>query len=166
MSKSKFPQAYNDFEKSNGSDTTIFNREPSLTRQEFAEECDINNVMKRYDAHVIGGPGGLQAKTPTYFDFADLPQDLLGYLTFMKDAESQFMSLPAIVRKEFDNDALQFVDFASDPDNLEQMRSWGLAAPAPASPPEPVSGGASPPVPAAAPSAPAAPGAAPTHGST
>ncbi|UDN67721.1 internal scaffolding protein [robinz microvirus RP_103] len=130
MSKIKFPQALHDFEGYNSSDTVVYNTEPSLTRQEFAEECDINTLMKRYDSHVIGGPGNLSAKEPLYFDFADLPQDLMGYLRFMDDAESSFMSLPAVVRKEFDNSAMEFIGFASDPSNLEQMRSWGLAPPA------------------------------------
>lgn len=167
MSKSKIVgvQAGNDFHKSNGSDTGVFNREPSLTRQEFAEECDINTLMSRYDANVVGGPGGLPSQQqPMYVDFADLPQDLMGYLSFMQEAEAAFMSLPAVVRKEFDNSAPEFVAFASDPGNLEQMRAWGLAPPA--KPQEPPAG-ASPPSPAASPpSAPSAPGGPSTHGST
>lgn len=147
-------QAYNDFEKSNGSVTTVFNREPSLTRQEFAEECDINTLMARYDTHVIGGPGNLPARQPMYFDFADLPQDLMGYMAFMSDAEASFMSLPAVVRREFDNSAVEFVAFASDPANIDQMRSWGLAAPAKA--PEAPPASSSPP---AAPVVTPAPGA-------
>lgn len=157
-------QAENDFHKSNGSDTTVFNREPSLTRQEFKDECDINTLMQKYDAHVIGGPGNLQAREPMYFDFADMPQDLLGYLNFIKDAEAQFMSLPAIVRKEFDNSAVDFVAYASDPGNLDQMREWGLAPPAkpqeePA--PSPAAPAPAPPESSGAPS-----GGASTHGST
>ncbi|AXH73256.1 MAG: internal scaffolding protein [Microviridae sp.] len=138
-------QAENDFHKTNGSDTTVFNREPSLTRQEFAEECDINALMKRYDGHVIGGPGNLPPREPMYVDFAELPQDLMGYLEFMKNAESAFMSLPAQVRKEFDNSPHEFVAYASDPSSLEQMRSWGLAPPAKAPErPDPVPPGEGP----------------------
>lgn len=165
MSKNTFPQATHDFHKSNGSDTRVFNREPSLTRQEFAEECDINALMARYDTHVIGGPGNLPPKVPMYFDWADTPQDLMGYLQFIQDAEASFMQLPAIVRKEFDNSAIEFVAFASDPANIDQMVSWGLADPVP-KPPE------ASPVVVPSPSAPATPAppaasqAAPTHGST
>ncbi|QCQ84781.1 internal scaffolding protein [Blackfly microvirus SF02] len=161
VSRFQGAQAENDFFKSNGSDTAVFNREPSLTRQEFAEECDINQLMKRYDGHVIGGPGNLPVREPMYFDFADLPQDLMGYLTFMNEAQAQFMSLPAAVRKEFDNDPVEFVAYASDPSSLEQMRSWGLAPPA--KPPEtPV-----PPPPGEGPAS-ASKGSSepPTHGST
>lgn len=137
MTDDGFPQASHDFMAYNGSDTVVFNREPSLTRQEFAEECDINAIMKRYDAHVIGGPGNLPPANPMYIDFADMPQDLMGYLEFMTSAEKAFMSLPAVVRRDFDNNAHEFVAFASDPGNLEQMRTWGLAPPAkPQEPPK------------------------------
>ncbi|UDN67765.1 internal scaffolding protein [robinz microvirus RP_111] len=151
MTKSKFPQAVHDFYGSNDSDTVVFNREPSLTRQEFAEECDINTLMKRYDMHVIGGPGNLPAAEPVYADFANMPQDLMGYLQFMDDAEKSFMMLPAVVRKEFDNSAMEFIAFASDPGNLDQMRSWGLAPPAKA--PETPAAVEPPPPPAVVPEA-------------
>lgn len=168
MSNGKFPQASHDFSKSNGSDTRIFNREPSLTRQEFAAECDLNTLMARYEGHVIGGPGNLAPREPMYIDFVNMPQDLMGYLTFLQEAENAFMSLPAIVRKEFDNSAQEFVEFASDPGNLEQMRSWGLAPPA--KPQAPAPDAVVPPpasAPAAAPAAaPTPPEGASTHGST
>lgn len=141
--------AYFDFYKTNGSDT-VFNTEgPSLTRQEFAEECDINSLMRKYEGHVVGGPGNLPPLQPLYYDFADAPQTLMEFMEMQQRAESAFMSLPAVVRKEFENDPIQFVEFASDPANLEQMRTWGLAEPAkPADAPAPVE---APPEPAAAP---------------
>lgn len=137
MSRAKFPQATIDWNKSNGAeDTVTYTEGPSLTRQEFAEECDINTLMAKYDQHVIGGPGNMSPAVPQYFDFAEMPQTLLEFMHFQADAQRQFMMLPAVVRREFDNDPVEFVAFASDPANLEQMRSWGLAPPAkPSEPP-------------------------------
>lgn len=162
-----FPKLQSDFVKYNGSgEDTVFNTVgPSLTRQEFAEECDINTLMSKYDAHVIGGPGNMSAAQPFYADFANIPDTLLGYMEFMDMAETQFMRLPAVVRREFDNNAHQFVEFAANPANLEQMRSWGLAEPAKVDPP--AAAPAAPPAPPAAPAASSAPAAgASTHGST
>lgn len=160
MSKSNptFPVSYHDFNKSNGSDTTVYFEGPSLTRQEFLEECDINTLMSKYDAHVHGGPNGMSPMQPMYADFTQLPSNLLEYMEFMKAAEASFMSLPAIVRKEMDNSPMQFVEFASDPGNLDQMRAWGLAPPAPVAEapvaPAAVSVGAAPQAPPTAPGAP------------
>ncbi|UDN67800.1 internal scaffolding protein [robinz microvirus RP_131] len=130
------PMAFNDFLKTNGVDARTFNDEPSLTRQEFLEECDINSLMKRYDMHVTGGPGNLLPQNPTYIDFTEIPDNLMDYMQRIDDATKSFMSLPAPIRREFDNSAYAFVDFASDPTNLDQMRSWGLAPPAKAHSPE------------------------------
>lgn len=154
-----------DFYKSNGGDHRTFTDGPSLTRQEFADECDINSLMSRYDAHVTGGPGGLRPQEPMYGDFASMPTNLLEYMQFMDMAQAEFMKLPAVVRREFDNSAHEFVAFASDPGNLDQMREWGLAPPAKApDAPAPIVSGPAP-APGAAPQAPAAaPGGPSTHG--
>lgn len=164
--KVPFPQALHDFEKGNGSVTLFVTVGPSLTRQEFVEECDINSIMKKYEGHAHGGPNGLGFHPDvvrTYVDFAEAPQTLLEFMTFMNEAQSAFMTLPAAVRKEFDNDAPAFVDFASDPRNLEQMREWGLAPPAKPSEVPPVSPAPAAPAPAGG-SAPAPAGAATAAG--
>lgn len=122
---------------------------PSMTRQEFATDCDINVLMDRYQNQDIGSIMRA-SQEPVYVDFTMMPDDLMGTLQLMREAENAFMTLPAQVRREFDNDAVAFVDFASDRGNLDQMRSWGLAPPAPEPPPAPTpAAAASPPAPAA-----------------
>lgn len=164
--------SFHDFFHDNGSRQPSNTEGPSMTRQEFAEECDINVLMSRYDGKDIGALLRASMEDRRYIDFTEIPDDLMGYLQLQKNAENAFMTLPAVVRKEFDNDPLMFVEFAADPDNLDQMRTWGLAPPA-----KPVEEArAAPPSSAAspAPSAPEAPGAAlggspiapTTHGST
>ncbi|QCQ84712.1 internal scaffolding protein [Blackfly microvirus SF02] len=120
------PEVTNDFYKSNGSDTAYFDDTPSLTRQEFADECDINVLMARYEK-----TGALpEAKgSPVYMDFTEMPDTLMGTLSMLDAAQAEFMRLPAHIRKEFDNDPVMFVDFASDPNNIDQLREWGLAKP-------------------------------------
>jgi len=44
------------------------------------------------------------------------------------------MSLPATVRRDFDNDPMQFIAFAENPENLDKMREWKLAPPKPLAP--------------------------------
>lgn len=97
-----------------------------VTRQEFAEECDINILMARYQKSGLL-PQDPSAR-PIYGDFVDLPtyQDAQNIILAAGEA---FASLPAVVRREFENDPAQFVAFAEDPANLERMREWGLAEP-------------------------------------
>lgn len=132
---------------------------PSLARQEFKEECDINEIMARYETTGILPPTGAE---PFYYDFTTLPTDLRGAMDVMREGGEAFMSLPAEVRRLFDNDPAWFVDYASNPEHLDQMRAWGLAAPEPAPSAPQGAPGASPVAPAAsvpspAPAAPAAP---------
>src|SRR3954470_18944840 len=103
------PQAFYDFNKRDQVYPAVMPGGPSLTRQEFAEECDINNLMKRYENRDIGAIMRA-AGEPSYVDFTEMPRDLLGYMQLMQDAERSFMTLPATVRREFDNDPTQFVD--------------------------------------------------------
>lgn len=102
---------------------------PSLTRQEFVEESDINVLMAKYEKTGIL-PSNMNTAEPRYLDVSDVP-DLRSSMDTLNAATAAFMSLPARVRREFDNDALKFVDFASDVENIERMREWGLAPPKP-----------------------------------
>lgn len=136
--KSIAPQAVHDFVKANAADTALICHDESLTRQEFAEECDINTLMRRYEGHAQG-PSNLPMRDPGqmfYADFTVLPSSVMEFHEYMNTVQASFMSLPAAVRKEFNNSPYEFVDFASDPENLPQLRTWGLAAPekAPAAP--------------------------------
>lgn len=97
-----------------------------MARQEFAEECDINVLMARYER--TGVLNHYSTREPQYLDVTEVP-DLQSALQYMQDAQAAFMRLPAVVRKEFDNDAVRFVEYASDPSNLSTLREWGLAAP-------------------------------------
>lgn len=99
---------------------------PSKTRQEFSEECDINNIMARYEASGVWP--FKEDVPPVYLDFVAMP-DLQDAMQHMFSAQEAFARLPALARKEFDNDPVRFVEFASDPANLERMRTWGLAEP-------------------------------------
>lgn len=124
------PVASNDFAKSNGLPRSAFETMPggpSLTRQEFAEECDINNIMKRYDAYISDPMRSV--REPVYYDFTEMPDTLMGAMEVLHRGEDAFFKLPAEVRREFDNNPAAFVDFASDPENVGQMRTWGLAPP-------------------------------------
>lgn len=99
----------------------------SRTRQEFAEECDINAIMKRYER--TGVMSHTNRREPQYVDFSDGVPDFHTAMNMMVDAETAFMRLPASVRKRFENDPQEFVRFAAEKDNLPQMRDWGLAPP-------------------------------------
>ncbi|QCQ84768.1 internal scaffolding protein [Blackfly microvirus SF02] len=99
-----------------------------MTRQEFQDECDINVLMASYERN--GVMTHVNRGSPQFLDVSDVP-DLPKAIAVMQAAETAFMTLPASVRREFDNNAVNFVEYAGDPANLDRMRQWGLAPPAP-----------------------------------
>lgn len=100
--------------------------EPTLTKQAFAEECDINTIVERF--HLTGEmPENL--RLPTYDDFSNVV-DFHTAMNAIAKAREAFDLVPANVRAKFQNDPGAFVDFCSDPANLDEARKLGLAPPA------------------------------------
>lgn len=98
--------------------------EPTITQQQFKDECDINNILKRYEKHGI--LPDLIKENPRYGDFSEVPtyQDALNTIHI---AETQFMALPASTRQKFSNNPAQFLEFVHNPANIEEMVKLGLA---------------------------------------
>lgn len=107
--------------------------EASLTQQHLAEETDINYILAKYQktgviTHVAKFAG-------QYGDFSGVPDYKTG-LEMVMAADDMFMSLPSSIRDRFGNDPAQFIAFATDEKNHDEMIKMGLA-PRPAEPPKP-----------------------------
>lgn len=110
---------------------------PSMAKQEFKFECDINNVVKQFKPHHMQQMLAANLASNAYTDLPD-DYDYQAALELVKDAERRFLTMPSKVRDRFGQDPAQFLAFASNPDNLSEMRALGLAVPEPV-PPEPIS---------------------------
>lgn len=97
---------------------------PSRTRQEFAADCDINNIMQKYRDN--GTLPQLIKQNPQYGDFASVP-DYQEALNTVALANEQFEALPAHVRDRFRNSPEAFLAFAADKKNHQEMVDLGLA---------------------------------------
>lgn len=109
---------------------------PSMTKQSFVEECDINNIIKAYSR--TGQLRHISAKA-AMGAYQDLPDDLdyQNALGIVMAGEAAFASLPSAVRNRFGNDPEQFLAFLADPANQDEAIKMGLATdnrPAPAQP--------------------------------
>lgn len=94
------------------------------TEQHHKQACDINHILKRYDrdgviTHVT------QAKA-MYGDFSEINEYQESLNLVIKSKES-FMELPSAIRQRFHNDPGEFLEFVTDPSNLDQMIEMGLA---------------------------------------
>lgn len=105
-------------------ENALINIDESLTHQEFKDECDINTIIDRFG---IGENPITEQKWVTNVDIADAPDDYMSVMNQLNEARDQFMSLPAKVRTQFENDPAKFVDFVSNSDNVDDMIRMGLA---------------------------------------
>lgn len=112
---------------------------PGRTKQSFAEEADINTLIRRFG---IDGPFPTGVRMPSFGDFSQATsyQEALHAL---KSAETSFLALPAHVRSRFGNDPGAFVAFCDNPANRVEAVSLGLVQ-APLPPAAPAAPAASP----------------------
>lgn len=103
----------------------VFAREcgPSLTKQASKNECDVNVIMSRYMK--TGVIDHLNEYHGEYGDFGDA-QDFLNSQIIVQDAQNMFDSIPAEIRKNFDNSPSKFLDFVQNPENQNDMVEMGL----------------------------------------
>lgn len=87
-------------------DAGTVNGDPSETRAEFADECDINKLVARFEnTGTFYNPLAMTQGTPEQPEFIDWTQvpDLMESNRIINDAKARFEALPARVRDTFNN---------------------------------------------------------------
>lgn len=106
-----------------------FTDEVSMTEQHHKDSVSVQNILKQYDkTGIINHVSRAKAE---YGDFTEV-NEYQESLNRIIHANNAFEALPSGIRKKFDNDPGQFFEFATNPDNLDELREMGLANPAPA----------------------------------
>ena len=98
----------------------------SMTQQHFAEESEINNILRSHDRNGI--IDHINKGKEIYGDFSNIT-DFSDALEQINEAKKEFITIPSSIREKFQNDAGQFFKFASNPDNLSELQKMGLANP-------------------------------------
>lgn len=96
----------------------------SLTQQNFQEECDINNIMRRFaKTGVLAHENTSTARYGNFTGFTDYHASMNKII----DAQNSFMSVDATIRARFHNDPGEFLEFTTNPENISEMIEMGLA---------------------------------------
>jgi len=104
----------------------VSNFEPTLTKQSFKDECNINNIVAKYMR--TGQCTHLNSHKPRYIDCVGVA-DYQDALAIVAAAQREFDALPAKVRARFANDPCAMVAFVDDPKNLDDAVKLGLLDP-------------------------------------
>ncbi|MFN7611382.1 MAG: hypothetical protein ACK5QX_10680 [bacterium] len=98
-----------------------------ITKQSFAEECDINRILSQYQ--LTGVVNHLNHQAPQYGDVSQAPVDYQAALHQVQAAVTAFEGLPEAVRDRYQGDAMRFLDAFQRPEEEGFLRQAGLLAP-------------------------------------
>lgn len=96
----------------------------SLTEQQFAEESQILNKIRKYDSQ--GFFDTINRNPAQYNDFTQV-RDLADAIDQIEEARDAFQTIPSDIRKKFNNSPSEFFDFASKESNYDELVKLGLA---------------------------------------
>lgn len=97
--------------------------EATKTQQSHAQECDINEILKR--ARNGREITHLNARIAQYGDVSQVP-DFHEAMNVVATAQSMFMELDANLRERFDNDPGKFLEFVQDVKNVDECEKLGI----------------------------------------
>lgn len=103
----------------------------SLAVQSAEEEANINTIVRRFG---ISGQLPDQVAMPQSGDFTNLP-DFHTAMNLVRQAQEEFVRVPAEIRARFSNDPQKFMTFFEDPANYDEALKLGLVNARPPSAP-------------------------------
>lgn len=98
--------------------------EETLTEQHHVDACSTSTILKQYDR--TGLITHVNRSVASYGDYTEV-NEYQEALNMTIRAQNAFDELPSTVRKKFHNDPGEFFEFATNPDNLDEMIDLGLA---------------------------------------
>ncbi len=96
-----------------------------MTEQSHKKECDINQIMKKFQK-----TGVLDHVKKHGGEYADIPsQDYREAMEIITTADSMFEELPSEARAKFDNDPVKFLEYVQNEENKTALHEMGLLDP-------------------------------------
>lgn len=103
---------------------------PSLTSQEFKEECNINVLLKKYavQAKLLGMPLSDVIPQPSAENFGDFTnvEEFLNSMNRVSQVKGMFDALPSDIRQACGNDPANFLRMCQDEKNFKAFADRGI----------------------------------------
>lgn len=101
---------------------------PSMTQQHFKDECDINTIISRYEnTGSYYEPGVVPTRKAAFDDFSAVP-DFMDAQNFIIEAGERFNELSSRVRRRFNNNPAELLEFLANSDNIDEAISLGIVS--------------------------------------
>jgi len=97
------------------------------------EGCDINHIINRFQrTQRLPEPiPGQRPRKPMFGDFSQLPETYHEMQNHVINIQTQFLQLPAKIRKRFHNNPSNMIQFLDDPKNKQEALDLGFLDPPP-----------------------------------
>lgn len=105
--------------------------DPGYTQQQFRDECDINEIVRRFG---LTGEMPDDFRAPVSGDFTDIP-DFKTAMDAVTGAHTEFMRMPPELRARFLNDPQRLLEFVSNDANRAEAEALGILRPKQDEPP-------------------------------
>lgn len=99
--------------------------QPSLTQQQFKDECEIESLLKAHNLGQVMGILNNHQRQPLYGDVSDIP-DFHVSQNHVARATEYFQGLPSDVRAQFNNNLAEFLTTLNDPSAREALTDMGV----------------------------------------
>ncbi|MDC0344486.1 hypothetical protein OAM66_03175 [Pelagibacteraceae bacterium] len=117
MTTSRFRKPYREFER------RPFIPDPvSRTKQSFADECEINNIMAKFQQTGVINHAAKHQATYGQADGTTFQEAM----NIVIEAQEAFSDLPSSLRSRFGNDPAAYLNFVSNEENYPEMERLGL----------------------------------------
>lgn len=124
----KIRKAYEKHERKSISFIDDEGNHDGMTEQHHKSAVDINNIIRQHDR--TGIITHVNRSVASYGDYTEV-NEYQECLNRVIAADNAFSALPAHVREKFKNDPGEFFEFATNPENHDEMVELGLANPKP-----------------------------------
>ena len=110
--------------RKNGSlDISTVNTDETMTQQQFAKDCDVNNILK---FHMQSGtPLPISDRMNNFMDVSNVTEYQKSLQT-VYEAQKAFDQLPSDIRAKFENSPEQLISFMEDAKNIDEAEKLGL----------------------------------------
>lgn len=99
--------------------------QPSMTQQQFKDECEIESLLKAHNLGQVMGIFNNHDQQPLYADVTDIP-DFHSAQNHVARATEYFEGLPSDVRSRFNNSLPEFLTALNNPGAREALTEMGV----------------------------------------
>ena len=96
----------------------------SPVEQNHKDRCDIDYIIRQYDK--TGLITHVNRAVAEYGDYTEV-NEYQEAMNIVLKAQQDFMGIPSDIRAKFQNDPGKFFEFATNPENFDEMVELGLA---------------------------------------